>query len=204
VSASFRHHVISVPYAVAEGEERGMMGEAEQDPSHADREQSGFDLERMYCDIGRVVVLFQVLENQVWQLGVAALGLDEFDRSRRRLTGLPFKELCTRTRTAVFERLDALGRPAEDYRARVQAVLDRCDALRILRNQTVHSAYVFLESGGELRAVVRSDITTGPAPDGLDFNQELLTDASFSEMTAELASVAFELSLCRVQLIHWL
>ena len=180
------------------------MGEAEQDGSQADGGQESFDFERMYCDIGRVVVLFQVLENQVWQLGVTALGLDDFDRSRRRLTGLPFKELCDRTGTAVLERLDALERPAKDYRRRVQAALDRCDALRILRNQTVHSAYVFLESGGELRGVLRSDSTKGPAPDGLEFDQELLTDATFTDMTTELASVAFELSLCRVQLIHWL
>lgn len=181
-----------------------MMGEAERHGSEDERGQSSFDLERMFCDIGRIVVLFQVLENQVWQLGVVALGLDDFDRSRRRLTGLAFKELCDRTGTAVFDRLDALGRPAHEYRRRVQGALDRCDDLRMQRNQTVHSAYVFLEGGGELRGVLRSDITRGPAPDALEFDQELLTDTSFTGMTAQLASAAFELSLCRVQLIHWL
>jgi hypothetical protein len=164
---------------------------------------SDFDPNRIFCDIGRLVVLFQVLENQVWQLGVLAVGQHDFERSRRRLTGLSFKNLCERTGKAVYDRLDALGRLVPEYRLRVETVLERCDTLRVLRNRTVHSAYVFLEAGGELRGVVRSDITRGQELDVLKFDQELLTGKSFADMIAELGHVTFEISLCRTQLIHW-
>jgi hypothetical protein len=76
--------------------------------------------------------------------------------------------------------------------------------LGVQRSRTVHSAYVFLEAGGELKGVMRSDIPRGPEPDGLEFDQELLTKTSFADTTAELASGTFEVSLCRIQLIHWL
>lgn len=145
-----------------------------------------------------------MLENQIWQLGVLALGHRTSDRSRRQLTGLTFKELCERTQRAVYARLDALGRPAPEYRARVEAVLERCDALREQRNRTVHSAYVFLEAGGELRGVMRSDLTRGPAPDGLEFDQEMLSESSFRGVTIELAATAFEVGQCRIQLIAWI
>lgn len=62
---SIRHRVVSVPCAAAKRATRRMMGESEQDGSPADDHWASFDLEQMYCGIGRVVVLFQVLENQV-------------------------------------------------------------------------------------------------------------------------------------------
>jgi hypothetical protein len=163
----------------------------------------GFDLERMYRDIGRFIVFFQTVENQVWQLGVLALGLDAYDRSRRKLSGLSFKELCTRTQQAVFARLDAGDHPVPEYRARIEAVLERCDKLRAYRNRMVHSAYVFMEAGDDLLGVMRSDIRKGPEPDGLTFDQEDVTPETFVSATNQLAAVVFELGLCRTQLIAW-
>jgi hypothetical protein len=90
-------------------------------PDDTDRpkRRPAYDLEELYRDLGEYVVMFQLLENQVWQLGVQALGIDNFDRSRRALTGLAFQKLCDRTERAVFARLDVVGRAAPKYRSRV-------------------------------------------------------------------------------------
>lgn len=136
------------------------------------------DLDTLYRNVGEFVVLFQTLENRVWQLGVLALGLDDYDRSRRQLTDLSFHKLCERTSDAVFRRLDAVGRPAPEYRARIDAVLERCNTLRLYRNRMMHST-------------------------GLVFDQETITPGHQMAAIQELAQTAFELSLFHVQLIAW-
>jgi hypothetical protein len=85
----------------------------------------------------------------------------------------------------------------------VEAALTRCDAVRSKRNRLVHSASVFLEAGDELVGVMRSDIFRGEGPDGLTFDQEMLTASSFTDLTRELALLTFEVGQCHVQLRHW-
>jgi hypothetical protein len=161
------------------------------------------ELDGLYRDIGEFVVLFQIVENALWQLGVLALGHERYEQSRRQLSGLTVHDLSLKVRQAVFDRLDSGGRPAPEYRARLDAVLDRISVARRYRNRLVHSTYIFLETGDELVGIVRSNIRRGPEPDGLEFDQEAITDTTFDAMRAELAFIAFELTRCRTQLVPW-
>lgn len=163
---------------------------------------ANIDTESLFADIGRIVVLFQALENAIWQLGVTALGLEDFDASRSAMLAPSFHELCRRARRAVFERLDDQNRAASDYRSRVDAAFSRCDAVRLRRNAMIHSAYLFIEGGDQLVAVVRSDIRR--SPDGLEFGRETLESEMLAADAQAVAALILEIGQLRVQLVHWL
>jgi hypothetical protein len=62
---------------------------------------------------------------------------------------------------------------------------------------------VFLEGGDELVAILRSDMTRGAGKNEVELDQELLKEDSFKEVVSEIAQVAYEISQCHMQLIHW-
>jgi hypothetical protein len=168
-----------------------------------DEAVAAFDLELIYRNLGELVVVFQALESTVFQLGVLALGLEEFDRSRRQLADRSFKDPCGRVERAVTARLDALGRPAPDLRAQLRAAIERCDELRVARNRVVHSAYVSLEAGGQLQGLMRSDLRRAARPAGLDVDLEHLGPDSFRRTARAMAEAALAVEHVRVQLAMW-
>jgi len=91
-----------------------------------------------------------------------------------------------------------------EFLDRAEGLLDRCRRIAERRNSVVHSAYIFLESGGQLAGILRSDLTAKNAEGGdVAFDQEILGEESFKKTVNEIAEVAFELGQCRLQLIHW-
>lgn len=162
------------------------------------------DEDAIYRQVGRSVVMFQALENEVLQLASYALDPEHTGRGRREAAGLWFGQLVSRTSEAVAAFL-AEHRPADetDVRGRLDRLLADCGELARYRNRIVHSAYLFLEAGDDLVAVVRSDMTRGAGEDEVDFDQEALGEASFEEAMAKIAETAFGIGQCRLQLMHW-
>jgi hypothetical protein len=171
------------------------------------------DEDTIYRQLGRFVVTFQVLENQLVQLASYALDpahgghqarLPPDRTGRRRLVAhLWFHELLDKTFTSVGDFLDRYRGAEPEFRELLNGLLDRCRELAHYRNRVVHSAYLFLEGGGELVAIARSDLTAGAGDEEVELDQELLTEDSFQEVMGEIAEVAFAIGQCRLQLIHW-
>lgn len=162
------------------------------------------DEDAIYRQVGRFVVMFQALENELVQLASYALDPEHSGRGRREAAGLPFGQLVSRTLEAVSAFL-AEHRPADetDVGGRLDRLLDDCRQLARYRNRIVHSAYLFLEAGDELVAVVRSDMTPGHQEDEVEFDQEPVDGGSFEEAMTKIAETAFGIGQCRLQLIHW-
>jgi hypothetical protein len=154
--------------------------------------------------VGRFVVMFQALESELLQLASYALDPDHTGRGRREAAGLWFGQLVSKTSEAVDAFLTE-HRPADemDVRGRLERLLADCRELAQHRNRVVHSAYLFLEGGDELVAIVRSDMTRGAREDEVEFDQEALNEASFEQAMTKIAETAFGIGQCRLQLIHW-
>ena len=162
------------------------------------------DEDAVYRQIGRFVVMFQMLEAELWQLAGYALDPASTGRGRREVTGLSFGRLVSQTLSAVGAFLDE-HRPADEtnVRGRLDALLSDCREIARYRNRLVHSAYVFLEASDRLAAIVRSDVSRGAGPDQVELDQEALDGTSFDEEMTKIAETAFEIAQCRLQLIHW-
>jgi hypothetical protein len=181
--------------------------------ANAPKEAKPLDEDAIYRQLGRFVVTFQVLENQLVQLAgfaldparagfQARLGPDRAGR-RRLVDELWFGELVDETRRAVGDFLDQHRGEEPEFREQLEVLLDRCREIARYRNKLIHSAYVFLEGGGELVGIMRSNLIAGAGDHEVDLDQEMLTEESFEAEMAEVAEVAFEIGQCRLQLIHW-
>jgi hypothetical protein len=163
------------------------------------------DEDVIYRELGRFVVAFQALANELFQLTSFSLDPEHAGHGRRALARVWFGDLVNRTWTNVNDFLNAhRGEDEEaEFRARLEALLAECRELARYRNSVVHSAYLFLEAAdGELIGIVRSDMAEGD--DGeVELNQELLTEKSFDDAMGKIGEVAFGIGQCRVQLVHW-
>jgi len=161
------------------------------------------DPDDIYRGLGQFIVVFQLVENQVRQIGEFVLQSPHAGHARRSLVDLTFAQLRRRTLQAIDGYLDGQHRPASDFRQRFLDLLAECADLAHYRNAVVHSTYIFLEGGGELRGIIRSDMIKAAEPKEIDFDHELLSAESFHGRTVQAAELAFSLGLCRTQLIAW-
>lgn len=157
----------------------------------------------IYRDLGRFVVTFQHLQNELVQLASFALDPEHRGHGRHAVADLWFRRLVKKTRTSVGEFLDQHRGEEPEFREHLQELLDRCVELGDHRNKVLHSTYLFLEGGGALRAVVRSDTKRGAAGNEIALDQGALEEGSFDEAMGDMAEVAFQIGQCRLQLIHW-
>jgi hypothetical protein len=162
------------------------------------------DEDAIYQQVGRFVVTFQALENELLQLASYALDPDQTGRGRHEAAGLWFGQLVSKTSEAVDAFLTE-HRPADEMgvRGRLDGLLTDCRELGRQRNRVVHSAYLFLEGGDELVAIVRSDMTRGDRDNEVEFDQEALNETTFNRAMTSIAETAFGIGQCRLQLIHW-
>jgi hypothetical protein len=158
----------------------------------------------IYMQLGRFVVFFQALENQLFQLASFLLDPEHTGAGHHVAAGLKFGELVDQVSDSVGPFLRAhRGGDERDFRETLERLLARSRELAGYRNTVVHSAYVFLETGDELLAVVRSDMTPATQEDQVNLDQEALNDASFQKTMTEIAQTALGIGQCRLQLIHW-
>lgn len=87
---------------------------------------------------------------------------------------------------------------------RFHELLEQCRDLAKRRNRIVHSAYIHLEGGDQLRGIMRSDMRKAAHGPDVEFHQELLKPTSFNGVLHDMALAAFQLSQSKLQLIHWL
>jgi hypothetical protein len=169
------------------------------------------DEDEIYRQLVRFEIFFKVLENQLVQLAgfarePATAGFqartDPSRTGRRRLVDeLLFSKLVDETARAVGAFLDEHGAGESAFRDHLQELLVRCREIGRYRNKLVHSSYVFLEGGGALVGIMRSNMTTGIDENDVDLDQEMLTADSFNAEMAEIADAAFAIGQCRLHLI---
>jgi hypothetical protein len=171
-----------------------------QPPVSTDSPES-FDADEIYRQLGIFVVCFQYLESELaeicWLLTEPPFAKGE----REQLARLTYGKLVRETRkriTALLKRRN-LDRP--EFVTRAERVLNECRELGYLRNRIVHSAFVHLEAGGELRGIMRSNMRVQAAGESHDV--EFLTRESFDAPLASLAQTAFSLGQLHIQLVHW-
>jgi hypothetical protein len=93
----------------------------------------------IYRDLGRYVVTFQHLQNELVQLASFALDPTHSGHGRRAVADLPFRKLITKTRTSVGQFLDEHRGDEPEFREHLRDLLDRCGELADHRNKVVHS-----------------------------------------------------------------
>jgi hypothetical protein len=171
-----------------------------------DMPETGEPLEpdAIYRQVGLFIVAFQSLENELMQICWLTTDPPNSPDGRRALADLSFSKLVTESGNRVDAFLIRRGLDDSDFRRKFHELLQHCRTIAKLRNQIVHSAYVHPEGGGELRAIVRSDMTKASDSYDVDFDQELITAMSFDAALQDMASTVFQLAQSRVQLIHWL
>jgi hypothetical protein len=161
-----------------------------------------FDADEIYRQLGIFVVGFQYLESKLAEICWLLTEPPFAEGEREQLARLPYGKLVSETRkriTALLERRN-LNRP--EFVRRAERVLNECRELGYLRNRIVHSAFVHLEAGGELRGIMRSNMRLHAA-EGEAHDVEFLTRESFDGPLASLAQTAFSLGQLHIQLVHW-
>jgi hypothetical protein len=86
----------------------------------------GPDEDAIYRELGRFVVIFQALENQLFQLASFALDPEHIGHWRRSVTDLWFGSLVDKTSTSVGDFLDEHRGGEPEFRDRLEALLVRC------------------------------------------------------------------------------
>jgi hypothetical protein len=161
------------------------------------------DPDGIYRQIGIYVVSFQHLENQLMQICWFLNKPPYSETGRRALAEKKYSWLVGETGRHVHAFLCDKGKEESDFARRFHACLSRCRAIGKDRNRIVHSAYVHLEGGGELRGIVRSDMRREKGGGDVEFDHQHLTEQSFDAELKHLAATVFELGIARTQLIHW-
>jgi hypothetical protein len=165
------------------------------------------DPKPLFEAVGEYVLCFAWLENVIWQTATFAKYPEQDHSGRWALLDFSFAELVRTAEQAIPLFVDAWAprQIARDFKRRVSDALDKCGDVRRQRNRFLHSAYVHLEAGGELMAIMRSYITWRGVEtlDAPVFDQEIATPDAFRSAMKEVAEVGVEISACRLQLIHW-
>jgi hypothetical protein len=161
------------------------------------------DPDGIYRQIGVYVVSFQHLENQLFQLCWFLTEPAYSETGRRALAEKTYSWLVGETGRRVYDFLRSQGREESDFARHFHSHLHQCREVGRDRNRIVHSAYIHLEGGGELRGMVRSDMSKESGGGDVNFDQDYLTEQSFDAELRQLAEVAAKISFDLRQLIAW-
>jgi len=164
------------------------------------------DETKMYTDIGKSIVVFQYLESLIKQIAHFAIDRNYQESTRISLDSHSFAKLRDVSEVIICEVLRKQG--VEDAEIRIQQyhkLMAEARAIASLRNRLVHSAYLFLEGGGELMKIlqVHSSIKiSGKEGPRRKILIEDLHSLSFEGFQESCAKIAWELSLFKTYLIH--
>jgi hypothetical protein len=165
------------------------------------------DADAIYRQIGLLVVAFQSLESELMQICWLLTDPAYAPDGRRALAKLSFSHLVTETQNRVESFVAEQGLDDSEFRRdflrRFRGLLAHSRSIARHRNKIVHSAYVHLEGGSELLAIVRSDMTSAVDRNDVDFDRELLTAISFDAALQDLAWTGFQLGQSKMQLTTW-
>jgi hypothetical protein len=165
------------------------------------------DEDKIYRRIGEFVVSFQWLENRIREMGWYIL-----DPARKNWPPIDLRNDTNSVLIARVERLFLSALPKcrldlqleADFRNAFARNAVRFHALRRARNKILHSAYIELKAGGEVRGLIRSNprLETDSETGEIMFDQEMLSEKSFDHEFKEMAELGMFFNRCYMQLIH--
>ena len=174
------------------------------EPSDAKSETSAeFDAEAIYRQIGIYVVSFQYLEDLLFQICWFFSERPYSEVGRLRLVNKRFPTLIAEAERRVGDFLAADDRDDSDFARSFCAHMVDCRKIERERNRIIHSAYVHLEGGKELRGIVRSDMRKAKDGASVVFDRTSLTEQSLEVELQRLAEVIFRVSFDLRQLTIW-
>jgi len=176
--------------------------------SHPNRERpktsAEVDADGIYRQIGIYVVSFQYLENLLFQISWFFSEPPYSEVGRLRLVSKGFSALIGEAERRTGEFLAADGRDTSEFSQNFRTHMRERRKIERERNRIVHSAYLHLEAGGELRGIVRSDMRRAKDGASVTFDRSYLTEKTLEIELRKLAgviivSVSFDLR----QLTSW-
>lgn len=165
------------------------------------------DEQAVYAEIGRYVVCFQALENELVLICWLCWDPPNGPEGRRDLADLSFSRLVGMTSERVHELLCRKRLEDTEFRQRwrgnFDVTMDCCRSVARERNAILHSTYIHIEGGDELMGIVRSEMRRDPEGSGVTFDQEWLGPTSFEEPLRRLVETYLAVCHCKAQLLHW-
>lgn len=161
----------------------------------------------IYQRIGEFAVSFQWIENKLREIGWFILDPERKEWPPNGLRNLTNNDLINKVKD-LFEEALQKCRLDKDLETEISQsfaqIVKDLHEVRKDRNRILHSAFIEINAGGDVQAIIRSnprlgvDEETGEAT----FDQEALTPESFSSEMRKMAAIAQFLNRIYVQLIH--
>lgn len=160
---------------------------------------------KIYQELGKYIVCFQWMENQLKQIGWHLRTPEDPFASRAYFSNMWFKTTVEKIKDQFSIFLH--NRNIDNIQSNIDGfnkTLDQCLSVAYTRNQLIHSTYVFCESYGEVLGMMRSKLGKDIEDHNrVTFDQQDLSENSFDQPLKELAEVCFDLGHLYVQIIHW-
>lgn len=164
------------------------------------------DADAVYRKIGEFVVCFQWVENKLREIGWLIVDPHRQEWPPRSLRDETNHQLVDRVKALYLDLLETLDiKDGRERRADFLSLADACHAARRQRNRLLHSAYVELKAGGEVRDIILSDPKLQADPDTGEpiFDQDILSEDGLTRLLQEVAQIGFRLGMHYLQLTHW-
>lgn len=161
----------------------------------------------IYQRIGEFAVSFQWIENKLREIGWFIFDPERKEWPPKGLRNLTNYDLVNKVSDLFEEALPKckLDQDLEtEFAQAFGQIVKDLHQIRKDRNRILHSAFIEIEAGGDVQAIIRSnprlgvDDETGEAT----FDQEALTPESFASEMQKMAAIAQFLNRAYVQLIH--
>jgi hypothetical protein len=161
----------------------------------------------VYQRIGEFAVTFQWLEHKLREIGWFILDPGRKDWPPKELRRLTNEKLIDNVHELFIQALPRCELDAAletDFKVSFASCVRELHQLRRDRNRILHSAFIELKAGGEVRGLMRTNprLDVDEETDEVLYDQELLTPESFAEEMRKMAEAAVFLGRAYLQLIH--
>lgn len=161
----------------------------------------------VYQRIGEFTVSFQWLEHKLREIGWFIVDPDRKNWPPKDFRNLTNEKLIDRIHELFNQALPRCKLDATleaDFRTSFASCVEQLHQLRRDRNRILHSAFIELKAGGEVRGLMRTNprLEVDEESGEVLYDQELLTPASFAQETRKMAEAAVFLGRAYLQLIH--
>lgn len=164
------------------------------------------DEDGIYKRIGEFVVCFQFVENKIREIGQYILDPARKVWPPEVLRKEPSKSLASKVAKLYEDNIHRCDLPPDyenELRIEFRTLIKRFHELRRARNRFIHSAYIELRAGGEVQALVRSNLNPVMDPEtGIESrDQEILSPRSFQKEMEVMGDLAWHFGQHYLQLI---
>lgn len=161
----------------------------------------------VYQRIGEFAVSFQWLENKLREIGWFILDPARAEWPPPGLRNLCNEKLVDRVHKLFVDALAKCNLTPEleaDFKGSFASAVNHLHQLRRDRNHILHSAFIELKDGGEVKGILRSDpkLQVDAETGKVLFDQEFLTAESFTAEMKSMAEVLMFLNRVYLQLVH--